>query len=171
MKAKNLARGAIIAAMYTVLTYLQNFLLPDSASAAIQFRASEALCVLALFTPDAFWGLSLGCLLFNISYAGAMPMDWLIGTAATALATLMMYRLRRIRVFRVPLPALLMPAAFNAVFVGSELSVYFQGTSLPLNMLYVAIGELAVLLTLGIALYFCLTARGLNRRLFPEEQA
>ena len=171
MKAKNLARGAIIAAMYTVLTYLQNFLLPDSASAAIQFRASEALCVLALFTPDAIWGLSLGCLLFNISYAGAMPMDWLIGTAATALATLMMYRLRRIRVFRVPLPALLMPAAFNAVFVGSELSVYFQGTSLPLNMLYVAIGELAVLLTLGIVLYFCLTARGLNRRLFPEEQA
>lgn len=171
MKAKNLARGAIIAAMYTVLTYLQNFLLPDSASAAIQFRASEALCVLALFTPDAIWGLSLGCLLFNISYAGAMPMDWLIGTAATALSTLMMYRLRRIRVFRVPLPALLMPAAFNAVFVGSELSVYFQGTSLPLNMLYVAIGELAVLLTLGVALYFGLTARGLNRRLFPEEQA
>lgn len=171
MKAKNLARGAIIATMYTVLTYLQNFLLPDSASAAIQFRASEALCVLALFTPDAIWGLSLGCLLFNISYAGAMPMDWLIGTAATALATLMMYRLRRIRVFRVPLPALLMPAAFNAVFVGSELSVYFQGTSLPLNMLYVAIGELAVLLTLGVALYFGLTARGLNRRLFPEEQA
>lgn len=171
MKAKNLARGAIIAAMYTVLTYLQNFLLPDSASAAIQFRASEALCVLALFTPDAIWGLSLGCLLFNISYAGAMPMDWLIGTAATALATLMMYRLRRIRVFRVPLPALLMPAAFNAVFVGSELSVYFQGTSLPLNMLYVAIGELAVLLTLGVALYFGLTARVLNRRLFPEEQA
>ena len=171
MKAKNLARGAIIAAMYTVLTYLQNFLLPDSASAAIQFRASEALCVLALFTPDTIWGLSLGCLLFNISYAGAMPMDWLIGTAATALATLMMYRLRRIRVFRVPLPALLMPAAFNAVFVGSELSVYFQGTSLPLNMLYVAIGELAVLLTLGVALYFGLTARGLNRRLFPEEQA
>lgn len=171
MKAKNLARGAIIAAMYTVLTYLQNFLLPDSASAAIQFRASEALCVLALFTPDAIWGLSLGCLLFNISYAGAMPMDWLIGTAATALATLMMHRLRRIRVFRVPLPALLMPAAFNAVFVGSELSVYFQGTSLPLNMLYVAIGELAVLLTLGVALYFGLTARGLNRRLFPEEQA
>ena len=171
MKAKNLARGAIIAAMYTVLTYLKNFLLPDSASAAIQFRASEALCVLALFTPDAIWGLSLGCLLFNISYAGAMPMDWLIGTAATALATLMMYRLRRIRVFRVPLPALLMPAAFNAVFVGSELSVYFQGTSLPLNMLYVAIGELAVLLTLGVALYFGLTARGLNRRLFPEEQA
>lgn len=171
MKAKNLARGAIIAAMYTVLTYLQNFLLPDSTSAAIQFRASEALCVLALFTPDAIWGLSLGCLLFNISYAGAMPMDWLVGTAATALATLMMYRLRRIRVFRVPLPALLMPAAFNAVFVGSELSVYFQGTSLPLNMLYVAIGELAVLLTLGVALYFGLTARGLNRRLFPEEQA
>lgn len=171
MKAKTLARGAIIAAMYTVLTYLQNFLLPDSASAAIQFRASEALCVLALFTPDAIWGLSLGCLLFNISYAGAMPMDWLIGTAATALSTLAMYRLRKIRVLRVPLPALLMPAAFNAVFVGAELSVYFRGTSLPLNMLYVAIGELAVLLTLGVALYFALTARGLSRRLFPEEQA
>lgn len=170
MKVKSLARGAVIAAMYAVLTYLQNLLLPDSASAAIQFRASEALCVLALFTPDAIWGLSLGCLLFNISNAGAMPMDWLIGTAATALATLAMYRLRRFRVLRVPLPSLLMPAAFNAVFVGAELSIYFRGTSLPLNMLYVAVGELAVLLTLGVALYFALTARGLNRRLFPEEQ-
>lgn len=170
MKVKSLARGAVIAAMYAVLTYLQNLLLPDSASSMIQFRASEALCVLALFTPDAIWGLSLGCLLFNISSAGAMPMDWLIGTAATALATLAMYRLRRFRVLRVPLPSLLMPAAFNAVFVGAELSIYFRGTSLPLNMLYVAVGELAVLLTLGVALYFALTARGLNRRLFPEEQ-
>ena len=171
MNTRSITRAAVIAALYVLLTVGQDLLFPGSASNAIQFRAAEALCVLALFTPDAIWGLSLGCLLFNISYAGAMPMDWLIGTAATALATLMMYRLRRIRVFRVPLPALLMPAAFNAVFVGSELSVYFQGTSLPLNMLYVAIGELAVLLTLGVALYFGLTARGLNRRLFPEEQA
>ena len=52
-KTKSLTRGAIIAAAYVVLTYLQNFIFPNSASFAIQFRASEALCVLALFTPTA----------------------------------------------------------------------------------------------------------------------
>ena len=52
-----LAHSAIIAALYTVLCYLQNLIFPDSASMAIQFRAAEALCVLAFFTPAAIPGL------------------------------------------------------------------------------------------------------------------
>ena len=57
---KNITYGSVIAALYVILTYLQNFLFPNSASAAIQFRASEALCVLAFFTPVAIPGLSVG---------------------------------------------------------------------------------------------------------------
>ena len=56
-KARFLAHGALIAALYVVLAYLQNFIFPDSSSFAIQFRAAEALCVLALFTRAAIPGL------------------------------------------------------------------------------------------------------------------
>ena len=47
---KKIVLSGLIAAMYAVLTLLQNALLPGTASAAVQFRASEALCVLAVFT-------------------------------------------------------------------------------------------------------------------------
>ena len=70
------------------------------------------------------------------------------------------------RVLRLPLPALLMPVTFNAVLVGCELTIYIPELPLWLNMLYVAVGEAGVMLTLGLALYFALRARGLDRRLF-----
>ena len=112
MKSKQIrmiTHGAILAALYVALTYLQNWLLPGTTSAAIQFRASEALCIFALFTPAAIPGLTVGCLLFNISNAGALPLDWLVGTGATLLATTCMYLLRRATLWKLPLPALLMP--------------------------------------------------------------
>ncbi len=163
--ARDLTYAAIIAAMYVVLTVLQNVLLPGSASLAVQFRASEALCVLALFSPSAIVGLSAGCLVFNLTYAHALPLDWLVGTAATLLAGIAMYCLRNVRVRKLPLPALLMPAFFNAVLVGWELTVYI-GNAFWFNALCVAAGEAAVLLVLGSALYFALSARGLAQRLF-----
>ena len=147
--------AALIAALYTALTHLQNLLLPGSASWAIQFRAAEALCVLALFTPAAIPGLTIGCLLFNLSFSGALPLDPILGTGATLLATAAMYATRKLTIFGYPLPALLMPAVFNAIMVGWELSIYIGG-GFWLNALYVAIGEAAVLLTLGSVLYYTL---------------
>ena len=70
---RSLVRGAVFAALYAVLTFLQNLLLPGTTSAAIQFRLSEALCIFALFTPDAIWGLTLGCFLFNLLVPGSLP--------------------------------------------------------------------------------------------------
>ena len=81
-----LAHAAIIAALYAVLTHLQNILLPGSATWAIQMRLSEALCVLAFFTPAAAAGLSIGCLIFNMTFAAALPLDFLVGTLASYLA-------------------------------------------------------------------------------------
>ena len=164
-KSRFLAYGALIAALYVALTYLQNALLPGSATWAIQFRASEALCVLALFTPAAIPGLTLGCLLFNISFAGALPLDFLVGSFATCVATAGMYALRKVTVKGYPLIAMLLPAVSNAFLVGWELSVYIGG-GFWLNALYVAVGELAVLITLGTLLYYTLRNRGLDKRLF-----
>ena len=162
---RHLTHGALIAAMYVALTYLQNFLLPGSASWAIQFRASEALCVLALFTPAAIPGLTIGCLLFNISYAAALPLDFLVGSLATFLATMTMRMAGKWTIRKLPLLSLLMPALWNGLLVGWELSVYISGGWL-INGIYVAIGEAAVLLTLGVALYYALRSRNLGQRLF-----
>lgn len=160
-----LAHAAIIAALYTALTYLQNFLLPGSTTWAIQMRVSEALCVLAFFTPAAIPGLSLGCLLFNLSYAGALPLDWAVGTLATYLAVQSMWLLRNVRFGKLPIIGLLMPALTNAILVGWELTVYIGG-GFWINALYVAIGEAIVLLVLGSLLYCTIVRRGLDSKLF-----
>lgn len=157
-KVRNITHGAIIAAIYVVLTHLQNLLLPGSASWAIQFRISEALCVLAFFSPSAVGGLSLGCLLFNLTSGLALPLDFLMGTAATLLSTGGMWLTRRITIKGYPLLGLLLPGAFNALLVGWELSLYIGG-SFGLNALYVFIGETAVLLVLGSPLYYALKSR------------
>jgi uncharacterized membrane protein len=127
---------------------------------AMQFRASEALCVLAFFTPAAIPGLAVGCLLFNLTFIGSLPLDFLVGTLATLGATGSMWLLRK-----VPIVGVLMPALWNAVLVGWELSIYMGG-GFWMNALYVAIGEAAVLLTLGTALYFAMKSRNLHTRLF-----
>lgn len=94
MKSKQIRRithGAILAALYVALTYLQNWLLPGTTSAAIQFRASEALCIFALFTPGSHPRPDGRLSAVHISNAGALPLDWLVGTGATLLATTCMY--------------------------------------------------------------------------------
>ena len=161
IRIRNLTRGALFAAAYVALTHLQNLLLPGSASWAIQFRASEALCVLAFFTPAAIPGLAIGCLLFNISFAGALPLDFLVGSLASLLAATAMWLMRKCTVKGYPLPGMLMPAVWNGLLVGWELSVYVGG-AFWLNALYVAIGEAAVLLTLGTALYYAIRKRRLD---------
>ena len=163
--ARKLAHAAIIAALYAVLTHFQNILLPGSATWAIQLRLSEALCVLAFFSPAAPLGLAVGCLIFNITFAAALPLDFLVGTLASYLAGKAMWLTRTVTVKGYPLPGMLMPALFNALLVGWELTAYIGG-GFWMNAVYVAIGEAAVLLSLGTALYYAMKNRGLDRRLF-----
>ena len=163
-RTRYLTQAAIIAALYAVLTHMQNLLLPGSATWAIQMRMSEALCVLAFFTPAAIPGLTLGCLVFNLTFAAALPLDFVIGSAATFLAALGMWKTRRVTIKGIPLLGLLLPALANAVLVGWELTVYIGGGFL-LNAVYVAIGEAAVLLTLGSALYYAIKKRRLEEKL------
>ena len=159
------SHAAIIAALYVVLTHMQNVLIPNSASFAIQCRLSEALCVLAFFTPAAIPGLTVGCLVFNITFAAALPLDWIVGSLATLAAATAMWSLRRVLVAGYPLPGLVMPAVFNAVLVGWELALYIGG-GFWLNALYVAIGELIVMLVFGTVLYRVIRKRRLDALLF-----
>ncbi len=157
-KPRYITQSALIAALYAALAYGQNLLLPGTSGFVIQFRAAEALCVLALFSRAAIPGLGLGCLIFNLTMTSALPLDPLVGTVASTVAALLMWLLRRVTVGGFPLPAILMPVLVNGLFIGWELC-FFMGGGFWFNCLCVAAGEAAVLLTLGTVLFFALKKR------------
>ena len=64
------AYGAVIAAIYTVLTLV----FAPISFGPVQFRIAEALCILPFFTPAAVPGVFIGCLLSNL-LCGAAPAD------------------------------------------------------------------------------------------------
>ena len=160
-KTRNLTFASLVAALYVVLTYAQNFLLPGSTSMAIQVRVSEALCVLAFFSPGAIWGLTVGCFLYNLSYAMALPLDCVVGTLATFLAVGGMYLTRNIKIFGFPALGMLLPAIFNGLLIGWELTFYIGG-GFWLNALYVAIGEMIALFLLGSVVYYTIRSRHMD---------
>ena len=170
-KAIRITQTAIIAAMYAALTYAQSFLLPGTTTAAVQFRASEALNVLALFTPAAIPGLTLGCVISNLYSIGqGLPLDMIFGSFATLGATLCMYFLKNVKIKNYPFFAMLMPAIWNGVIVGWEIEYFFiEGgfhfSSFLIQGGCVALGELAVMFTLGTALYFAFIKRNISRQI------
>ena len=108
-KIRNIAVGAVIAALYVVLTYLSNLL--GIASGVIQVRLSEILTVMPIFTPAAIPGLFVGCLFANI-LTGCALWDIVFGSLATLLGAIGTYFLRRHNVL-----AFVPPILSNAVIV------------------------------------------------------
>ena len=175
MKNKNtmyIVQGAVIAALYAVLTVMQNILLPGSASMAVQFRASEALTVLALFTPAAVPGLSIGCIIANLSSVASLGIyDLLFGSAASFFAALTMYALRNVRIFKIPFWAFLMPAVMgfeiDFFFVNS---LHFNFADFLLQGGLVALGELGVLFILGLPLFLVIEKKKLQATLHLDSK-
>ncbi len=154
-----IAQAALIAAMYAVLTLVQQLLFPGTASMAVQYRVSEALMILCLFSGAAVPGLTLGCFLANFLFMSALPVDMIFGSIATLLAALCMRALRKVCVKGFPVLSFLMPAVFNGIIVGAEIEIFFvEGSfhfgSFLVQGAFVALGEIAVMFTAGIALYF-----------------
>ena len=102
-RTKALTRGAVIAALYVVLTLVSAAF--GLSSGVIQLRLSEALCVLPFFCAEAVPGLFLGCLIANL-VTGAPIWDILFGSLATLLGAAGARLLRRWR-FLVPIPTVL----------------------------------------------------------------
>lgn len=175
MKTKStlfVVQAAVIAALYAVLTILQNTLLPGTASMAVQFRVSEVLTILAVFTPAAIPGLTIGCVIANISSLSVLgPYDLIFGSLASLLAAVLMYLLRNKRLFKLPVAAALMPALANGILVGFEIEFFFVeggfhfGDFLLQGGL-VALGELGVLFVLGLPLARLIEKQGLDKKIF-----
>ncbi len=148
-----LVKSALIAALYTVLTLLSAAF--GLAYGGMQFRFSEALTLLPLFTSAAIPGLTVGCVVSNI-FSSVTPLDTVIGSLATLLAAICTRKTRHITVKGIPVVSMLFPVIFNAVFIGAEIA-FFSGEDVffPVfitNALSVGAGELAVIATLGTAL-------------------
>lgn len=108
-KIRNVAVGAVVAALYVVLTYLANML--GLASGAIQVRLSEILTVMPIFTPAAIPGLFIGCLIANI-LTGCALWDVIFGSLATLIGAVGTYLLRKHNLL-----AVLPPILANAIIV------------------------------------------------------
>lgn len=141
-----LCQGALVAALYVVLTMVARAFGLDSG--VIQIRLSEALCVLPVFLPAAIPGLTVGCLVANL-LGGAVWLDILVGPIATLLGALGTYLLRRR-----PYLALIPPVLSNALIIPFVLCYgYGMSEAIPLMMLTVGAGELISVMGLGSILY------------------
>lgn len=165
-KVRFLVEAAVIAALYTVLTYVAAAM--NLAYGIFQFRFSEALTILPVFTPAAIPGLALGCFLSNL----ASPLgivDWVFGTLATVLAAVLSYALRKVQIKGLPVLSALPPVLTNTVIVGFELACLsdigfafqnFSWTAYGASALSVGVGELVVCVVLGLPLCALLKKAG-----------
>ena len=142
-----ITEASAIAALYTVITIA----IGPLGSAAIQCRIPEAMCMLAIFTPAAIPGMTIGCLISNIA-TGCLWQDVLFGTLATLIGVVGARLLRRIW-WLTPLPTVVS----NTLIVPFVLAyAYHVQDGIPFLMLTVGIGEVISAYALGIALYFAL---------------
>ena len=157
---RSVARGAVIAALYCVLTLL----LQPISYGPVQFRVSEALTLLPVFTMDAIPGLAVGCLLANL-LGGCAWYDIVFGTLATLIAAILTRKTRE----KLAL-AEAWPVVLNGLIVGPV--VYFAydlapgGSVIPALLLKdigsVALGEAVICFVLGTILVRAL------RKVSPE---
>ena len=153
----DLTRAAAIAAAYAALAWLSNVF--GLAFGAVQFRLSEALCVLPRRDREAAVpGLAVGCLIANLLSPYGL-LDLVVGTLATLLAALWSARCRS------DWGAVVPPTVCNAVIVGAMLAwesaggfAAFAGL-FAYNALTVGLGEAVVCFALGVPLLRALAGR------------
>ncbi|MBR5268599.1 MAG: QueT transporter family protein [Lachnospiraceae bacterium] len=149
-KTRNLVFGALIAAIYVVLTLM----LRPISYGPIQFRISEALCVLPYFTPAAIPGVFLGCLISNL-LGGAVIMDVVFGSLATLIGAVGSWVLRKNR-FLVSVPPILsniliIPWVLKFAY-GSEDLIWYMMVTIGIGE-FLAIGVLGQLLITALTKY------------------
>ena len=135
-----MVHGAVIAAIYTALTMA----CMPVAFGPVQFRVSEALCILPFFTPAAIPGLFLGCFLSNL-LCGAAALDVVFGSIATLIGAAGSYLLRRYK-WAVCVP----PILANTIIIPWVLRyAYGSADLIPVAMVTVGIGEILAIGVLG----------------------
>ena len=142
-----ITEASAIAALYTAITVA----IGPLGSSAIQCRIPEAMCVLAIFTPAAISGLTIGCLISNFA-TGCLWQDILFGTLATLIGAIGARLLRRVW-WLTPLPTVVA----NTLIIPFVLAyAYNVPDGIGFLMFTVGIGEVISAYVLGLLLYFAL---------------
>lgn len=168
MNTKRLVRAAMVAAIYVALCLV----LAPFSYGAVQVRLAEMLCLLPVFGAEYIVAVTLGCFLANL--LGSTLVDVVFGTAATLVACLLTYAVRKMRVGGLAIPAAIPPIVSNAVIVGAlELTFFLPGVTgtaalAAWNALTVGIGEVISCGILGVALVKLMESNAGLRRLFCE---
>jgi len=166
MKKRNstlyLTRGAMMAALYVVITWLCS--LVGLSSGVIQLRVSEAMCILPIFLPEAVPALFIGCFISNF-IAGGVIWDVIFGSVATligAMGARAMRKFPRKLIWLATLPTVIA----NAVIVPLVL-IYAYGSpdAWWFISVTVAIGEIVCAGFGGYFLYYIINKSGLAKRL------
>lgn len=153
ISTRKLASAAVVGAAYAALTLL----LAPISFGLVQFRVSEALCILPAFVPFTAWGLWAGCAIANLA-GGYGILDIVFGSLATLGASLCMAAIAKGR--RQPLSfgravaVCFMPVIWNGPIVGGVIA-YSTGAfwaALPLNSLQIAAEEALVMYVIGLPL-------------------
>jgi uncharacterized membrane protein len=149
MSSRFLVRAAVYAALYAALTLAPG--LNALAYGEVQFRVAEALMVFACFDPAAVVGLTVGTAIGNLG-SPMMPVDVFVGAALTLVAAAIMH------VIGPRVVALAAPVVVNALGVAAMLALILD---LPYwaSVVWVGVGEAAVLFTLGLALLLVVRRR------------
>ena len=145
---------AVLGAAYAVCTIV----LAPISYGALQFRVSEALCILPFFIPGSQWGLFMGCLLSNLMTGNMM--DIVFGSLATLAAGYCTELAgRRGQSLAHAAMGCFMPVLFNAVVVGAVITGAYNGLDLfshpgafAINALQIGLGEAGVMFLLGLPL-------------------
>ncbi|HSK48105.1 MAG TPA: QueT transporter family protein [Coriobacteriia bacterium] len=178
-RARYIAQAGMIAAAYAAATLLTLYLPFSLGFGLIQFRLSEAVTVLAMFTPAAIPGLTLGSVIANaLNPQATWPfafLDVVFGSVATMLGALWMWNFRDRTRLALAGPvianALIVPAylpvmleAFGLLGLYNFLGVNVEGswfTMYLVGVVAVGIGEALVVYTLGWGLLEALRRLGL----------
>ena len=149
-KIRSLTTGAMIAALYVVLTYVSHMF--GLASGAIQVRLSEALTVLPFFTPAAIPGLFVGCMLSNL-LTGCAVWDIVFGSIATLIGAIIAALLKNRSKWLAPIPNIIS----NSVIIPFILIyVYGLKEAYYIHLISVFLGEIVSGGILGMILFFVL---------------
>ena len=149
-----LGAAAVTGAAYAVLTIA----LAPISYGAVQFRVSEALCILPYFIPGTAWGLAAGCCIANLLTGNIF--DIIFGSLATLAAGLCTAAVgKRAHTRLTAFLGALMPVIFNAIIVGGVITKAYNGLGIfthpevfALNAAQVGLGEGAVMLLIGYPL-------------------
>lgn len=150
-----LTEAGLFAALYVVLTFASSAL--GLAYGGVQFRLSEALCVLPAFFPSAVPGLSVGCLIANLASPYGW-VDWVFGTAATLISAALAYALRSVKAKGLPMLAPIVTTLVNAIICGLEIAYFLpEGWGLSgilVSCATIGAGEFVMCFGLGLPLAY-----------------